>query len=256
MIKKCLLKPIIFLLKLIEFIILGTIFCVLFVLAQPFVWGFTKGKKNIRKDDEARIFVANHYEIYGPFIMYMRFPFRFRPWVIDKMCEPKSIEEHMSIGFYNNYKWIPKWLKFCFVKIAKRLVLFVIKTARPIPVSRDNPRSNIKTLQTSVDCLNKKTSIVIYPELSSVKEGVGEFMTGFEHIGKYFHQKTGKKVTFYPVFVSKKKNTMYIEKPIIFNPDNDANEEKERIIKELHNSIHESYILHEKTKKDKNSNVQ
>ena len=253
MFKKIFLNPLIFLLKFIEFVILGTIFGVIFILAQPFIWGFTKGKKNLRKDDEARVFVAHHYEIDGPFIMFMRFPFRFRPWVIDKMCDSKQIEEQMSIGFYNNYKWLPKWFKVFLVKIAKRLVLFVIRLARPIPVSRDNPRANIKTMQTSVDVLNKKTSIVIYPELCSVKEGVGEFMTGFEHIGKYFYQKTGKKISFYPVFVSKKKNSMFIEKPIIFNPDNDPNQEKERIVKELHDAIENSYILNEKTKKDAKS---
>ena len=250
MIKNIFLKPILFVLKAIEFILFSIIFGVLFLIIQPFIWCWTKGKNNLKKDDEARVFVANHFEIYGPLIMFLRFPFKFRPWVIDKMCESKSIEQQMSIGFYNNYKWLPKWFKVFLVKIAKRLVLFVIRLSRPIPVSRDNPRANIKTMQTSVDTLNKKTSIVIYPELSSVKEGVGEFMTGFEHIGKYFYQKTGKKISFYPVFVSRKKNTMFIEKPIIFNPDNDANQEKERIVKELHDAIENSYILNEKTKKD------
>ena len=249
MLKNILLKPIVFILKCVEFIILGSIFLVLFLLAQPFVWCFTKGKKNLKKDDEARVFVANHYEIYGPFIMFMRFPFRFRPWVIDKMCESKSIEQQMSIGFYNNYKWLPKWFKMFLVKIAKRLVLFVIRFARPIPVSRDNPRTNIKTMQTSVETLNKKDSIVIFPELCSVKEGVGEFMTGFEHIGKYYYQKTGKRVSFYPVFISKKRNTIFIEEPVIFDPENDSNEEKTRIVKTLHDSIEKSYLKHEKQPK-------
>ena len=253
MAKKILLKPIIFLLKLIEFVILGSIFGVIFLLAQPFIWCKTKGRHNVQKNDEARVFVANHYEIYGPFIMFMRFPYKFRPWVIDKMCESKSIEQQMSIGFLNNYKWLPRWFKIFLIKIAKRLVLFVIRFARPIPVSRDNPRANIKTLQTSIDALNKKNNIVIYPELSSVKEGVGEFMSGFEHIGKYYYQKTGKKVSFYPVFISRKKHTMFIEKPIIFNPENDPNAEKERIVSLLHDSIENSYILNEKTKKDKKS---
>lgn len=246
--KNIFIKPLMFLLKIVEFIILGSIFGVLFLIAQPFVWCWTKGKKNVNKSDEARIFVANHYEIYGPFIMFMRFPFKFRPWVIDKMCEPKSIEQQMSIGFYNNYKWLPRWFKFCLVKIAKRLVLFAIRLTRPIPVSRDNPRANIKTMQMSVEVLQKKTNIVIYPELNSVKEGVGDFMTGFEHIGKYYYQKTGKKVSFYPIFVSKKNHCMYIENPIIYNPENDQNLEKERIVNGLHDAIQNSYILHEKNK--------
>ena len=119
MIKNFLLKPIAFIFKSIEFIIFSIIFGVILIIIQPFFWCFTKGKKNVKKDDEARIFTANHYEIYGPVAMFLRFPFRFRPWVIDKMCEAQSIEKHMSIGFYNNYKWLPKWIKFILIKLAK-----------------------------------------------------------------------------------------------------------------------------------------
>ena len=246
--KNIFVKSILFVLKSIEFVILGIIFGILFILVQPFIWCFTKGKKNVRKDDEARVFVSNHYEIYGPLVVFFRFPYKVRPWVIDKMCDSKSIEQQMSIGFYNNYKWLPKWFKVFLVKVAKRLILFAIKFARPIPVSRDNPRANIKTMQISVDALNKKNSIFIFPEKNAVKQGVGEFMSGFEHIGKYYYQKTGKKISFYPVFISKKRATMYIEKPIIYNPDNDHNAEKDRIVNGLHEAIENSYILHEKPK--------
>ena len=145
--KNIFLNILLFIPRTLEFIILGSIFLVLFILVQPFVWCFPKGKKNIQKTDEARVFVANHYEIYGPLVVFLRFPYCFRPWVIDKMCDSNAIEKHMSIGFYNNYKWLPKWLKFILLKIAKRVILFAIKFTKPIPVSRDNPRANIKTMQ-------------------------------------------------------------------------------------------------------------
>ena len=74
-------------------------------------------------------------------------------------------------------------------------------------------------------------------------------MSGFEHLGKYYYQKTGKKISFYPVFISKKKACMYIEKPVIYNPDNEPNIEKERIVNDLHNAIQNSFLTHEKTKK-------
>lgn len=246
--KNVFLRSLIFILECVEFVILSIIFGVIFILAQPFVWCFTKGKKNVQKDDEARVFIANHYEAYGPFVTFLRFPYKFRPWVIDKMCYAETIEEQFSIGFYNNYKWIPKWIKVIIVKLAKRLILFAIRFAKPIPVSRDNPRANIKTMQISTEVLNKKKNIMIYPENCSVKEGVGEFMTGFEYLAKYYYQKTGKKISFYPVFVSKKNATMYIEKPIIYNPDNDSNLEKQRIVTEIRESMLNSYIVHEKTK--------
>lgn len=246
--KNPILRAIIFILECIEFVILSVLFGIIFILIQPFVWCKTKGKKNIRKDDEARVFVSNHYEIYGPVVVFLRFPFKFRPWVIDKMCNPETIEQQASIGFYNNYKWIPKWIKVILMKIAKRLILFIIRFARPIPVSRDNPRANIKTMQKSTEILNKGTALFIWPERNSVKEGVGEFMSGFEYIGKYYYQKTGKKISFYPVFTSQKRKTMFIEEPIIYNPDNDPNEEKSRIVNGLHEKIEKSFIENEKSK--------
>lgn len=242
---ECLLFPF----KCIEFIIFSILLLVAFILIQPFIWSIPKGKKNVRKDDEARVFITNHYEIYGPIAIFLRFPYKFRPWVIDKMCDGKTIEQQMSIGIYNNYKWIPKFIKVIFVKIAKRFILFIIRFAKPIPVSRDNPRANIKTMQESSEVLNKNTSIVIFPEKNSVKQGVGEFMTGFEYLGKYYYQKTGKKISFYPVFISRKKGSMYIEQPIIYNPDNDPAIEKQRIVSELHEAMVNSYLVHEQQKK-------
>ena len=243
--KHTLLKIICFPLKCIEFIFLCIFVGLFFIIIQPFFWCKTKGKQNLKKDDEARVFVSNHYEIYGPLIVFLRFPYKIKPWVLDKMTQADTIEEQTKIGLYNNYKIIPKWIKFIIVKIVKRIFLFVLKFLRPIPVSRDNPRANLKAMQQSVDALEKGIPIFLWPELHSVKSGVGEFMSGFEHIAKYYYQKTGKKISFYPVFTSRKRRTIFIEAPLIYNPENDSNLEKERIIKTLHDSMQKSYEINE-----------
>ena len=231
-------------------LIRNAIYFLFYIIAFPFAFlfvkGKTKGKENLNKDDEARIFVANHYEVYGPFITYLKFPYSFRPWIIDKMIDPKTVEAHMSIGIYNQFPKFPKWVKFIFIKVSKSLMVFFMKTiARGIPVSRDDFRKNIKTMQISTETLESGEPILIFPEAKAVKEGVGEFMTGFEHIAKYYYQKTGKKVSFYPMFISKTNQTMYIGQPVIFNPENDANIEKERIISSLKDRMLDSYIQYE-----------
>lgn len=231
-------------------LIRNAIYFLFYIIAFPFAFlfikGKTKGKENLNKNDEARIFVANHYEVYGPFITYLKFPYSFRPWIIDKMIDPKTVEAHMSIGIYNQFPKFPKWVKFIFIKVSKSLMVFFMKTiARGIPVSRDDFRKNIKTMQISTEVLENGEPIVIFPEAKAVKEGVGEFMTGFEHIGKYYYQKTGKKVSFYPMFISKMNQTMYIGKPVVFNPDNDGAQEKERIISTLRDRMLDSYIQYE-----------
>lgn len=228
-----------------------------YIIAFPFAFIIfrckVKGKENLQKTDEARVFISNHYEIYGPFITYMHFPYSYRPWIIDKMIDPKTVEEHMSIGIYQQFPKYPRWLKTVVIKLLKNVMVFFMKNiGKGIPVSRDDFRKNIKTMQISTETLEKGKVILIFPEKSAVKEGVGEFMTGFEHIGKYYHQKTGKKISFYPMFISKTNKTMYIGKPIIFNPENDTNQEKERIVYSLRDSMLNDYIKYECGKPAKN----
>ena len=229
-------------------------FWTLYIFGKPFVRCKVIGKKIVSKNDEARVFVANHYEIYGPITIFLHFPFKFRPWIIDKMASPESIEEQMSLGVYSKFEKYPMWLKKLAVKTLKHFVLYTLtKRAKGIPVSRDNPRANIKTMHDSMETLNKGKNIVIFPEEHYVQEGVGEFQTGFEHLAKYYYQKTGKKITFYPIFISQINKKMYIEKPIIYNPENDHNDEKKRITTYLHDEMVNLYLKHEinnQTKKD------
>ena len=223
----------------------------LYIIAKPFIRCKVIGKKTVSKNDEARVFVANHYEIYGPISIFLRFPFKFRPWIIDKMLSPESIEEQMSLGVYSKFPKYPMWMKKLAVKVLKTLVLYTLtKRAKGIPVSRDNPRANIQTMQESTKTLNKGKNIVIFPEDTYVEQGVGEFQTGFEHLAKYYYQKTGKKITFYPIFISQINKKMYIESPIQYNPENDHNDEKKRITTYLHDAMVKSYNENEVNKKD------
>lgn len=203
------------------------------------------GKQNISKTDEARVFVANHYEIFGPIATYLCFPLKHRPWVIDKMLDRDSVEKQMSISIYNNFPTYPMWFKRFVIKAIRDLIIFVLNRAGAISVSREDIRANIKTMQESTKTLNKKIAILIFPEDKYVEKGVGEFQTGFEHLGKYYYQKTGKKISFYPTFVSQENKEYYIGQPIVFNPENDANDEKEKIVEYLHSSMEKLYKEHE-----------
>ncbi len=225
-----------------------------YLIAKPFIKCKVMQKENINQNDEARVFVANHYEIYGPIAIFLRFPYKFRPWVIDKMTDPSQVEQQMSLGVFGKFPKYPMWLKKIAVKMLKNIMVYTMtKKAKAIAVSRDNPRANIKTMQESVETLEKKKSIVIFPEDTYVERGVGEFQTGFEHLAKYYYQKTGKKISFYPIFISQTNKKMYIEKPITYDPENDPNDEKKKIVEYLHTAMVSSFVKNEveNAKKDK-----
>lgn len=232
-------------------------FCIIYIIIWPFTRCKIKGKENLKNEDEARIFIVNHYQIYGPFSVFMNFPYKNRPWIIDKMMDEKSVEHQMGLMVYNEFKGVPKFLKWIVLKIIKNLAVFCMKMAKGIPVSRDNARLNIKTFRITTEVLEKKQAVMIYPEQDYVSEGVGVFMEGFSHIAKYYYAKTGKKITFYPMFISKKNKTMYIGNPIVYNPDENLNVEKERLSLYLRGEMiaqYEKVEVNNRNKKNKRKN--
>ncbi len=222
----------------------GIIFCLVFIFAFPFFVCRVKGKKKFQEDDEARVFLCNHYELFGPISMYMSFPLKFRPWIIDKMMEEECVEKQISLMIMNNYKRVPVWLKKAIIKSVKHFVVFVMHVARGISVSRENPRANIKTFSESLKTFEKHECILIFPEKLYVKEGVGEFQTGFEHLAKYYYKKTGKCITFYPTFSSQSLRTIYIGNPIKYSPKTE-NDKKIDYVKEIHDRMKALYEQNE-----------
>ena len=85
----------------------------------------------------------------------------------------------------------------------------------------------------------------IFPEKDYVNEGVGIFMGGFEHISKYYYSKTGKKITFYPMFISQHNRKMYICDPVTYNPENDPKVEKNNTLTYLRESMVSAYEKYE-----------
>lgn len=206
------------------------IYAIAYIFIYPFARSKTVGKENVKDDDEARIFIANHYELFSPVSMYMSFPYKFKPWIIDKMMEKDKVEDQMGLMVYNNFKFAPMFLKKFVVKTLGGLTVFAMNHAGGISVSREDIRANFKTFEISTNAMEKGFAVAIWPEKTYVGEGVGEFQNGFEHLAKYYYKKTGKKVSFYPVFVSKDLKTFFISERIVYNPNNESKTEKENLV--------------------------
>jgi len=228
--------------RILRSIAFGTYCLTIFIIgifAFPFVRSKVIGKENVSKDDEAKVFLGNHYELFGPATCFLSLPYKTRVWALDKMMDPEQMEEQMGLMVYRDFKKVPKFIKKIVIKVVKNLLLTAIKLAGGIPVSRGYSMKNLVAMQQSVDTFEKGKSILIFPEKDYVKQGIGVIMDGFTFLGSYCHSKTGKKVSFYPMFISKKKRRICISKPIVYNPENSPTEEKERIV---------SYVIEEMTK--------
>lgn len=198
-------------------------------------------------DSEPMVLVCNHLEVYGPVIAILHTPFFFRPWVISNMIDEKAVEEHLRPGVEKLFLWLPSKARAALPRIAKRMVLFVMRAVNPVPVYRGNIRDAVKTIRITAEAMMGGDSILLFPENPQasgseryVEEGVSAFFSGFSQIGAEYYKLTGRRVTFYPMYIDKKKRTMTFFNGITFDPSHAKADEKRRIVSYLQKTMNEA----------------
>lgn len=183
-----------------------------------------KGKKNIKKDDKIKVYISNHLQLYGPLVMHLHFPVKKKCfWIHENMMDKEKVAEQMGYTVLDKkrFKWAPMWLRRLAIKILKNLAVYILKyRAKGISISRENTRELLKTFAISLQRVQRKYSLVIFPEIDPLDEGVGELFSGFTSFAKYAYKKTGKIVSFYPVYIDQANKKLNIGEPIDYNPQN------------------------------------
>ena len=205
------------------------------------------GKENVEDKDLPAVFVSNHGEYYGPIAAVANMPFSYRPWIESQLMEVEK-------GYHYTYKytfslitWLPVCVRKFLAKSAVTLTSLVFTAFDPIPVYRSELRSIFKTFNLSVEALKEGDSVLIFPESThNTEDGkyakggqVGDFFTGFAHVGVKYYEETNSCVNFYPIYLHKKKRLFIIGKALKFDPNNDRALEKKRIAEQLKTSMEE-----------------
>lgn len=218
---------------------------IIMVLLRPFMRHKVYGTSNLDRSEFPSIFVCNHGEIYGPIAAVIYMPVYFRPWSDNRMLDRELIIDHMT-GTFEKIPLLSSGMK---QKLAKRitpLIIWALSSFDPIPVQRSNPKEIMKTMKLTIDAMLELDNVLLFPEApekhsdgeqSYKTSGVGDFYTGFAHLGKMYYDKTKRCVRFYPVFADKSKRRLSIGKPIIYSTELPANEEKLRIANALRDEM-------------------
>lgn len=184
-----------------------------------------RGKENInKKDNKIKVYISNHLELYGPLIMHLHFPVKKKCfWVHENMMDKEKVAQQMGYTVLDKkrFRWAPMWLRHLAIKVLKNLAVYILKyRAKGIAISRENTRDLVKTFATSAKRAQKGYSLVIFPEIEPLAVGLGEIFSGFTSFAKYAYKKTGKIVSFYPVYINQANKKLDIGKPIDYNPQN------------------------------------
>ncbi|MDD4141652.1 MAG: hypothetical protein PHR20_02500 [Bacteroidales bacterium] len=216
---------------------------------RPFLHLKVTGKENIRRSEYPSIFVCNHGIFYGPIAAVLYLPTYFRPWVDRKMLDIDLASKEMYGRFMYRIPLLGPKAKMKLSRCLARPVTWALNSFNPIAVERDSLRNLMSTFKTTIQALKESDNILLFPERPAKAvisgretvihktDSVGEMFSGFAKIGSMYWHESGKRLSFYPIYADKDRHTFNIGAPIIFNPDNHPNIEKERIVDFLRESM-------------------
>ncbi|MBQ6848222.1 MAG: hypothetical protein IJO62_04865 [Clostridia bacterium] len=207
----------------------------LYKAVKWFVWLFSpkfkvEGAENL--PDEATLLVGNHSQMYGPIACEFYIPGKHYTWCAGEMMNIKTVPAYAFSDFWSQKsKWTHPFYRLASYIIAP-LASLIFNNANTIGVFRDT--RILSTFKTTVKRLNEGNNVVVFPE-HDVKYNniVYDFQDKFIDIARLYYKKTGKALSFAPLYIAPNLKKMYIGKSTTFNPELPMDGERERICKYL-----------------------
>ena len=193
-----------------------------------------EGTENL--SDEPVIFVGNHCQMNGPIVGELYVPGDPYIWCAGEMMHLKDVPAYAFQDFWSQKpKWTHPLYKLLSFIIAP-LSVCVFNNARTIGVYHDT--RILSTFKSTVKLLAEGNSVVIFPE-HDVKHNhiVYDFQDKFIDIAKLYYKKTGKELSFVPMYIAPKLKKICLGKPVRFCGAEPMDTQRSRICKYLMDEI-------------------
>ena len=157
-------------------------------------------------------------------------------WCAGEMMHLKDVPEYAFRDFWSQKpKWTHPFFKLLSYIIAPFSVC-VFNNARTIGVYHDT--RILSTFKNTVNMLLDGKSVVIFPEHDVTHNHiVYDFQDKFIDIAKLYYKKTGKALSFVPMYIAPKLKKIYLGKPVRFCADEPMDAERSRICAYLMDEI-------------------
>ena len=188
--------------------------------------------------EEPCIVVGNHTKMHGPICGEIYFPGKRKIWCAHQMLYLREVPGYAFEDFWSTK---PKWIQWFFRLLSyviAPLSVCVFKNANTIPVFRDNRL--ITTFKRTVSALEDGANVIIFPECYTPHNHiVYEFQDRFTDVARLYYKRTGKAVSFVPMYVAPALKKVYLGKPIAYDPDENMDTQRQKICDYLMDEITE-----------------
>ena len=166
---------------------------------------------------EPAIYLCNHVGAKGPLNLELYFPKQFRFWGTFEMNETIGKRfKYLATTYFQDKKHLNKFLAYVIAVIAVLPMTGFYKGMQLISTFPDNRL--IKTIKTSLNEIENKKSIIIFPENSSngYFDELIEYHPGFTLLAKQCYGK-GIDLPIYNMYYKKKAKQLIVSKPIRYS---------------------------------------
>lgn len=185
---------------------------------------------------EPTIIVGNHTHMNGPICGELYSPTKSTTWCAWQMMHLKEVPSYAYKDFWNNKPKYISWFYKLLSYIIAPISVCVFNNANTIPVYHDSRL--MTTFKQTIDSLSKGTSVIIFPECYEPYNNIiNNFQDKFVDVAKLYYKRTGKAVTFTPLYIAPNLKKMFFGKPISFNPELPTEKERERVCHYLMDTI-------------------
>lgn len=192
------------------------------------------GRENL--PEEPCVIVGNHSQMYGPIAGELYTPGKHYIWCAGEMMHWKEVPDYAFEDFWSEKPKAVRWVFRLFSYLITPLSVCVFNNAHTIPVYHDTRL--ISTYRESIVKLQEGNTMVIFPEHHVKYNNIlCEFQDKFIDLARFYYKKTGKELSFVPMYLTPKLKKMILGLPIRFRSEAPIAEERRRICDELMEQI-------------------
>lgn len=192
------------------------------------------GEENLSA--EPCIVVGNHSQMNGPIACELYFPGKRRIWCAGEMMHASEVAEYAYRDFWSEKPGWSRWFWKGLAHLIVPLSVCVFNNANTVPVYHDSRL--LTTFRTSLKELEQGSSMIIFPEHAVPHNNiVCDFQDKFVDLARMYHKKTGKALSFVPIYLAPKLKKIFIGEATVFDPSAPIKEERARVCGCLMDSI-------------------
>ena len=185
---------------------------------------------------EPALIVGNHAQMDGPISCQLYFPRKQYTWCAGEMMHLKDVPKYAFSDFWAQKPKCILWFYRLLSYVIAPLSVCVFNNADTIGVYHD--ARILSTFRNTVSRLSEGADVVIFPEHDKEHNHIiNDFQTRFVDVAGMYHKKTGKEISFVPLYVAPCLKKLVLGKPIRYCAANPKEQERERICDHLMEEI-------------------